>query len=386
MKIVCTNDQVFPLHDTDTEQVISMVDALGRVGADVTLLLPAKWGQKPATVAELARYYEVDAGFSVTSVKSVFPSTRGVEKLGHGVSCLSADVYKNADVIYTRNLPTVFFSLALSDKPVVYETYRPWPRQVKALVPFLMWMIDHRQFLGAITHSQLAGQSFVDIGLSRDKLLVAYNGYHPDRMKPALSRRNARKKLGLPNSGRIVLYAGHVNQAKGLGLMLDLAVRRPNTHFVIVGSREQGDLERRAHAIPNVAVVPWQPFGRTVQYLYAADVLFIPPSAGPLEKAGTTVLPIKTFLYMAAGRAIIGPSTPDLIEVLEDGRNAVLVEPDNPDAAYSGLCALLDNPQKLKMLGRQAARDAASLTWENRATEVLTFIERRLEYFLMPAQ
>ena len=55
----------------------------------------------------------------------------------------------------------------------------------------------------------------------------------------------------------------------------------------------------------NVRIVPWQPPEALPAWLYAADLLLIPASAAPLERFGTCVLPMKTFLYLAAGRPIL---------------------------------------------------------------------------------
>ena len=65
--------------------------------------------------------------------------------------------------------------------------------------------------------------------------------------------------------------------------------------------RGRGPVERRAESLPNVIVRPWQPFDSVLRYLDAADVLLVPPSAAPL-RGGGTVLPLKLFSYLAAGR------------------------------------------------------------------------------------
>ncbi len=374
MRVVCTNDQLLPLPETDTEQIVSMISALGRSNFDVELLLPFKWGQEKVTAYEIAKYYEVEENFRVTSIESAFPSIRALEKIGHAVAALFDGAFKDADVLYTRNLPSAVAALCFSKKPVVYETYRPWPEQVRATVPILKWMNSKKRFLGIVTHSQLAGHSFVDIGIPEDKILVAHNGYDPVRMLPILSKREARDKLNLLQSRRIVTYAGNVNMAKGLDLMIELAKGLSEAQFVIVGSKGEGDIERLSKALHNIRIVPWQTFKDTVQYLYASDVLLIPPTSKPLEEVGNTVLPIKTFLYMASGRPIFGPATPDLQEVLKSGLNAVLVEPDNYDVALEALRALLKSDEKLEELGRQAAYDVQAMTWDNRAVRVRDFI------------
>ncbi len=379
IRIAYANDQIFPLNETDAEQLISAMSAVGGLDrAEVCLLLPARFGAAGVTAEELAEHYEVAGNFRVATRRSLFPSVRGLEKTGHALATLRMPEYRGADLLYTRNLPTAMSALSFGDKPVVYETFRPWPRQHPSLTPLLRRLVTHRRFLGAVTHSKLAGQAFLDIGLAPEKLLVAYNGYDPKRLEPVLDRETAREMLGLPRERAVVTYLGHVRMAKGLGIMLELASRYPDAEFVIVGSTGEGEVERRAAAIGNVRVVGWKRFRDTSPYLYASDILFIPPTVGPLEKVGNTVLPIKTFLYMASGRAIFGPSSPDLLEVLESERNALLVTPDDPDAAARGLGGLLASPDERRRLGACAASDVAALTWERRAIKILGFLEERL--------
>lgn len=379
MKITYINDQLLPSTDTDTEQILHNISAIGRAGADVRLVLPRQWGKPPVDSKTLADYYQVEPTFTVDTVDSVFRTTRAVEKVAHPVATLlRPDRVKDADVVYTRNLPTVVTCLAQGKRPVIYETFRPWPDQIKSLVPVFRWMNRHPRFLGAILHSDFASQSYRRIGVAPEKLLVAHNGYNPERMQPVLDKRDARRHCGLPEEGRVVTYTGHVNPQKGLLLVLDMAEALPDVRFVIVGSLGRGPVEIRAEKMPNVVIVPWQDFRQTTPYLYAADCLLIPPTTGPLHKVGNTVLPIKTFLYLATGRPIFGPKSEDLAEILSDGENACLVTPDRLDESISRLRRLLGDDTELERLGARALQDAADRTWDSRARLILDFIEQRL--------
>ncbi len=376
MHIAYATDQLLPRTATDAEQLVATVAAFGRAGAQVDLLMPARWRGAPPEAAALAQFYEVEPAFSVVPLRSLFPTFRGLEKVAHGAAVARSRAAAAAEVLYTRNLPTVVAALQFGRTPVVYETYRPWPDQHPRRAPLFGWMFRHPRFLGAVLHSALAADSYRRIGAQDDQLLVAHNGYDPARLAPVLSREEARTRIGLPIDGRVVTYAGHVSPAKGLGLVLDLADALPEVRFVLVGSKGAGPVERRAAGMENVTIVPWQPFGETVPYLYAADVLLIPPTRGPLETVGTTVLPMKTFLYGAAGRAIFGPSTPDLTEVLTDGVSARLVPPDDPEAAAAALRALLaDAPLRARLAG---AAQAGVQTWDGRARRILRFLHARL--------
>jgi glycosyltransferase involved in cell wall biosynthesis len=345
----------------------------------VDLVLPRRWLGSPPTARSLAGYYQVEPSFNVVALASLYPSQRGVEKAAHSVAASLSRIVRGADVVYTRNIPVLMSALSLSSRPVVYETYRPWPRQHASMGRLFGRIGRHPRFLGAVLHSELALRSYASCGIEDSRLLVAHNGYDPKRVLPAVDVGEARSRCGLAPERTTVVYSGRVNEKKGLGLVLDMAEACPDLMFVIVGSEKRGAVERRAEAMDNVKVVGWLPFDEVVDWLYAADVLLIPPTRGPLERVGNTVLPLKTFLYMAVGRPVFGPATPDLREVLEDGETAVLVPPDDPGAAVDALRGLTADPDRMRRIGEAAREASEDRTWSRRADRIIGFVRSRLE-------
>jgi glycosyltransferase involved in cell wall biosynthesis len=380
MRIAYITDQLLPRTATDTEQMMSMVGGFAAAGATVTLVKPEQWFSPGPGRDAIADYYQIDPAFDVAAVRSVYPTNiRGIEKVAQGLVGPRHPAARRADVLYTRTLPILLGTLLVGTRPVVYETYRPWPRQQPWSTPFFRRLARHPRFLGAVLHSDLARTSYVEAGIDPDCLLTAHNGYDPERLAPRRSRPTARQQCGLPVDRLTVTYAGRVTMEKGLDLMLEMARALPDVQFVIVGSEGPGPVEREAEPLSNVRVVPWQPFDDTVPYLYAADVLLIPPTVAPLKEVGNTVLPMKTFLYMATGRAILAPASPDLQELLHDGKNAALVPPDDPNAAIGRLRALLNDSNERDRLGEAARADIDDHTWPRRAERILRFIQERLE-------
>lgn len=374
MRIVYLCDLLLPRSATDSEQLVNTVSAFGAAGASVDLVVPRRWGERLPTLESLVAYYGVEPTFRVHTVASAFPSPRALEKPAHAVRASLASVTRDADIVYSRNVPTILAARTFTDRPLVYEHYRPWPDQNRAMRIVFERLARDRRAPALVLHSALASASYASVGFDPKRMLVAHNGWNPQRMQPALDRAEARARCRIRADGPVVVYAGHVNPKKGIGLLLDLAEAFPHAHFVIVGSEGDGPIERRAATIPNVEVRGWVPPPELVPFIYAADVLAIPPTAGPLTIVGNTVLPMKTFLYMASERAIFGPATPDLQEVLRDGDNARLVAPDDPAAARRGLGELLASAELRERLGRAARRDALDLTWRARAEKILAFI------------
>jgi len=387
LRLAYVTDQLLPTDATDTIQLVSMASALGEAGADLSLYVPARpAGHTPPTSDALARHYGVAPTFTTVACPGPYPAPlgfRGLEKVAHaGLAVARLAAHPTTDVVYTRNLPVVLAALAGTRLPVVYETYRPWPAQSRSKRALFEALRRAPRLVGLVLHSRLAADSYRALGYADERLLVAHNGIDPRRFAEPLPRAEARRRVGLASPAGAyrptVLYSGHVSEDKGLGLLLDAALRLPALDFVIVGSRGDGPIERRARTLANVRVFPWQPPAEVGTWLAAADVLVIPPSRGPLDKVGNTVLPIKTFQYLASGRPIVAPATPDLAEVLVDGVNARLVPPDDVAAFVDALARLVADPAAAAALGAAGREAALANTWRARAERVLAFITERL--------
>jgi glycosyltransferase involved in cell wall biosynthesis len=157
-----------------------------------------------------------------------------------------------------------------------------------------------------------------------------------------------------------------------------MARLRPEIRFVLVGSEGEGEIERAAGRLANVDIRPWAEPDALPLWLQAADILVIPPSSAPLRRFGDCVLPLKTFAYLAAGRPILAPASPDTAELLRDGETARLVPPDDPAAAAEALAALVADEKLRCKLSERAAALAETLTWDRRAEKILGFLEAGL--------
>lgn len=381
MKITYISDQFLPSSSADTEQFINMISALSKQ-SDTELISASYRSQPPKKLKEIQDYYMVDGVWDLKFIPHLFKNIRGIEKLSFAVRAANRLKKEDTDVVYTRNIPVVIAVLLLTDKPVIFETFRPWPKRNMQSRWFFEKMARHPRFLGIILHSQFARNAYLEHGYSEDQLKVEHNAFRSEFFEDINKDKDElRKELGLPGPKPIVTYTGRVNPKKGLHYLLDLAESFSEVHFVIVGSERYGEIEQRAENLNNVTVIPWQDKSFTARYIEASDILYIPTSLQAREKAMNTVLPIKTFIYKASGKAILAPDIEDIREVLVHNKTAYLVEPDNRSAAEQGLKELLEKEEFREKLGKEAKSEMSSLTWENRAKRVIGFIKERLKNF-----
>jgi len=90
--------------------------------------------------------------------------------------------------------------------------------------------------------------------------------------------------------------------------------------------------------------------------------------------------PLKVFEYMAAGRAIVAPAQPNIREVLEHERTALLFDPARPGAMWEAVLKLATDPALRARLGEAARQEVLrrDLTWAANARRVVALIETEL--------
>jgi glycosyltransferase involved in cell wall biosynthesis len=90
--------------------------------------------------------------------------------------------------------------------------------------------------------------------------------------------------------------------------------------------------------------------------------------------------PLKVFEYMAAGRAIVAPDQPNIREVLEHGRTALLFEAGKPRAMWAAVEQLATDPALRARLGAAARAEvlARDLTWSGNARRAVALAEAEI--------
>lgn len=366
-----------PSHEADRDQAINTVAALARRGHEVTALLPRLPGDPVLDGAHLREYFDVSGDFDVLQIPVRWAGTPAIPSLWWLRKVLRSAQVKRAEVLFTR-IPAMLAVGGASPVPFVTDHYRPWPDDLPILRPLIRRTAAKRHCIGILTHSDFAAQSYLRCGVGEEKLLVAHNGADLERFAAGADKADARRELGLEVGRPTVVYAGRINPEKGLGEVLAMADLRPEVGFVLVGSESEGPIEQAARARPNVRVFPWQGPQTLAPYLFAADVLVVPPSSAPLEQYGNCVLPLKLFAYFAAGRPILAPEARDTAGFLRQRENALLVPPDDPQSAVAALDELLGDRALAARIANGARLEAQDLSWDRRAEKIETFLTQRL--------
>ena len=368
MKVLFTFENALPSTQADAEVFITTARYLLPFSTQSWLHLPA---------SGVADCVAASAWSGLPVIRAYAPRRPAI--LRHfccGLTLVFRAEFRQADLVYTRNLWVAWMAL-LFGKPVVFDHYRPWPDQIPPLQPWIRRLICHRRFLVNICHSRYTQDRYLEIGAPPEKLSCVWNGFEPQRLLPRLSLEDAKKEIGAPSDKTTIIYTGRINHKKGLTLVIEAAKRLPDLLFILVGATGESSVETAMRAVENIRLVPWQSPEALRRYIFAADILLIPPSWQPLASFGSTVLPLKLFLYMASRRPIVAGSTPDIRELLRHDENAFLCRPDCLNSLTTGLKALTSDKGHATRLAETALADSRDLTWNARAIRIADIITQR---------
>jgi D-inositol-3-phosphate glycosyltransferase len=201
-------------------------------------------------------------------------------------------------------------------------------------------------------------------------------------------RAQARRALGLPAAGPMLLFVGRIQPLKGghvaVAALAELSSAFPQAFLVIVGgpSGPQGDAElARLHELVGtlglegrVLFVPPQPHEKLSTYYRAADACLVPSRS---ESFGLAALEAA-----ACGTPVVASAVGGLLTLVDHGRTGFLVEERDPSRFASYLTRLLVHPDLAAEMGRAAAARASRYTWSLAAERLrrlyTTLTEREL--------
>jgi glycosyltransferase involved in cell wall biosynthesis len=194
------------------------------------------------------------------------------------------------------------------------------------------------------------------------------------RFRPDVDGSIVRERLGLQGR-RVLVFTGRLVPHKGVDVILR-ALRElpPDVSLILVGHgprlTELQSLARRLGVEAKVRFCTQVSDDELPLYLRAAD-LFVFPSQNRLEGFGLVVAEA-----MASGLPVIIADMPGVREVIEPGKEGLLVEPLIVPDLVARIRELLDDPVRRAAMGAAARRRAAErYSLEIVANQLLTVYE-----------
>ncbi|MGB9713831.1 MAG: glycosyltransferase family 4 protein [Candidatus Bathyarchaeales archaeon] len=189
-------------------------------------------------------------------------------------------------------------------------------------------------------------------GIPAGKVTLIPNGVDTENFNPQRYDSNRiKKEMGLREK-KICFYCGRLDSWAGINLMSKLCEiadnRGANVKFVLVGSGEQKIALKK-----NVVLCGELPYKEVPRILSAADIVLIPFPDNEVSHAAS---PLKLFEGMAMQKPVIASRVKGIEEVVSDGENGFLADPENVEEWLTKLEKVLQSWQDAMRVGQNARR------------------------------
>jgi colanic acid biosynthesis glycosyl transferase WcaI len=203
-------------------------------------------------------------------------------------------------------------------------------------------------------------------GVAQERIRYFPNWVDVTHIKPTPSSAKYRARLGIDANAVVVLFSGTLGGKQGLMVIPAVArllAARSDVLFVICGDgMMKAELEAASNGLPNLRLLPLQPFESLGELLNMADMHLLPQDSG----AADLVLPSKLSGMLASGRPVIAAclSGTELESVVS--QCGVVVPPQDAAALAAAVTRLTGDIATRLDLGRRA-REYAETHFERDA-------------------
>jgi glycosyltransferase involved in cell wall biosynthesis len=351
---------------------MKMCQAFARLGHEVILISPDVQSGLETDVSDPYAFYGVDRCFKLKKLPwSAFKGRGWV----YGWNAGRFAKRLRADAVFGRCLHSCAVATHM-EIPTVWDAHGPsflhrWPYRL-----LFLSMVSAPRFKGIVTNcDRLRELILTELPEIKKSILVAHNGADSllESIKPAdLGETGDRPQVG---------YVGQLYPGKGLEIIREVAARAPWADFHVVGG-EQTTIDKLCcdpNLPSNIRLHGFVPPSETGPLNLAFDVLLAPyqleVQIASGEETASWMSPLKLFEYMAAKKPILCSDLPVLREIIQHGRNGLLLPANDPEAWLGALQRLMADPLERKRLGANAYDDfLAQHTWERRATRVIDYL------------
>ena len=208
-----------------------------------------------------------------------------------------------------------------------------------------------------VTYSEFMRKQIVNwYGVNHEKIAVIPNGVNLKKFSDCTGNL-------LLEGDPSILYVGYLSKFKSVDLLIyaisKLRSRLPNMKLHIVGHGNQTALATlaREKQVENIVVFHGQANPEMVPLYYRSADFCVFPSTR--DSAGLTLLEA-----MASGAPVIASNRGGTPEIITQGENGVLFEPDDSSSLPEAILLLSQNSDLKKKLSSNALKTATRYSWE----------------------
>ncbi len=267
--------------------------------------------------------------------------------------------YKN--IFYYRKFYTHLKEYIIKNKIDLIHTHHRFPEMISVKMGLQLnvkTILSTHGFTKGYTNISFRSDKIISVSLSMTDYLIEIFKVNGDKIitlyNPAesISESSAKfteiyqeQKRAIGNS-KVLLFVGRRNFEKGVDTLLNAFDRVSSEHdnltLIIVGQMNENST--KIHSVVNTKKIINISPQRDISHLYSlADIVILP--------SRTDSFP---YVMLEAGtfkKPFVGGNTGGISEFIEDGKNGLLVDPENPERLADKIIYLLNNPDVGKKLG-----------------------------------
>lgn len=380
MKLLYLANMRLPTEKAHGLQVMKMCEAFARLGHEVTLVVPWRFGRVEANPYE---YYDVERNFRIRRIFSLdlIPHLGSVgffvQVVTFAISSFVYALFARPALVYGRDEVTLWGITFLGLKTL-------WEVHTRKLNWFARSLLSRADTL--VTISGGLKDLLVKAGAAPERILVAHDGVDLSKYSSPFDRDTWRLSKNIPLEAKVVGYVGAIHtMGTGKGVEELIAVfpkvleREPDAFLLLTGMPEKD-----RGVVISLCKTAGVPLSRVrvdtdlrqkeiIPYFRAADahVMNFPFT----EHYAYYMSPLKMFNYMASGVPIITTDLPSVREILSD-QQAEFIPPGDSEALVNALLRVLAGSEAVRAKAHAAEILARHYTWEERARNVLKFLAK----------
>lgn len=259
--------------------------------------------------------------------------------------------------------------ILISHEHTIYKRRR-WQRVVlnRILAPFTA---------GFIAVSRFVKKQLIDwYGYPEDKVEVIYNGVDTNRFSPPLSKRDAKRRLGLDPRRPVVGMLCRLAPTKGHRYLFDAIkalIARTDAQWLVVGAgtkiEEEEQVKKEARERGLTDVVKFLGMRRDLPGVLGAFDVYVLPT---VQEGGP---PISMLEAMAVALPVVVSDFPTNLEVVEHGHHGLVVPIGNSEDLARSIETLLRDSELRVRLGTEGRRLV------ERSFSLARYVERTVGYY-----
>lgn len=253
-----------------------------------------------------------------------------------------------ARICRARKIPALFFA---------------WQNLAKRLPPPFGYLRRgvYRNVTAAIAGTETAAAVLRGSGFRKMLAVIPQVGIDPEHFRPdARWRTSMRDQLGMTTGQFAVGFAGHLEERKGVLILLEAVSKLPDVRLVMVGEGSERDrLLARATELGmagRVRLVGRVPSEEIAHWFNAVDVTVLPSLSTPtwVEQFGRVLVE-----SMACGVPVIGSDSGEIPSVVGDA--GVVVPEGDSRALGSAIAHFQRSPDQRRVLGERGRLRASTI-------------------------